>query len=236
MSTPENCPWMHTSPRKVIYEDLESWRSHQGERLRFPLNSVTIHVSLGYGEMFCYVNILYYEWILFLNREYIPFLPTSESEPQGPVDPPLLQAASPDGRWAERANELFHAAACITNILEDLEELDRPLATPFAGFCAFSIATMNIYVAAFPRMNMGRSPNADISAELHLIYIDKFRHVWKIGNGLVNWHMRGLLRNDGSKADIRQALELSLAAVKLSGVNLLGGVPEIAEVLVERLF
>ncbi|RDW63398.1 hypothetical protein BP6252_10943 [Coleophoma cylindrospora] len=52
----------------------------------------------------------------------------------------------------------------------------------------------------------------------------------------VKWHMRGLLRNSGSEADIRQALELSLAAVKLSGVNLLGGVPEIAEVLAERLF
>lgn len=52
----------------------------------------------------------------------------------------------------------------------------------------------------------------------------------------VKWHMRGLLRNNGSDTQIREALELSAGASDVSGVKLLNGVPEISQVLAERLF
>lgn len=52
----------------------------------------------------------------------------------------------------------------------------------------------------------------------------------------VKWHMRGLLRNHGTEAEIREALDLSARAVDMSGMKLINGVPEIREVLAERLF
>lgn len=120
-----------------------------------------------------------------MNREYIPFIPTPESEPQGPVDPPLLEAIAPKDWWIDGAGNLFNAAACITNILQELEELNSELLTPFAGFCAFSAATMNLYAAAFPRMNLGRSLNAASLAKSNVKYLEKFRHIWKMGMGWV---------------------------------------------------
>ncbi|TVY52771.1 putative transcriptional regulatory protein, partial [Lachnellula cervina] len=183
MSEPDKCPWRTTSPWNFIYENLEKWRSLQCRRLQYPLSPVATHVSLGNGESFAYINLLYYVCILFLNREYIPFLPSSTSKPQGPIDPPLLKATSPDNWWSERAADLFHAAKCITTILDELNEVDSPLITPFAGFCAFSAATMNLYVAAFPQMNLGRSKDATALAEHNIAYLDKFRQIWKIGAG-----------------------------------------------------
>jgi hypothetical protein len=122
---------------------------------------------------------------LFLHREYIPFLPTTESEPAGPVDPPLLEASAPNGWWQDGARELFDAAACITNILSELDDAGATLMTPFAGFCAFSAATMNLYVSRFPKLNLGRSSDATALAKTNKLYMLRFKSLWKMGEGWV---------------------------------------------------
>jgi hypothetical protein len=64
-----------------------------------------------------------------------------------------------------------------------LDDAEAPLFTPFAGFCAFSAATMNIYAACFPQMNLGRSPQSQADYESDLAYLDKFRTMWPMGVG-----------------------------------------------------
>ena len=125
--------------------------------------------------------------ILFLCREYVPFLPAPESEPQGPIDPPYLEAVAPEGWWAERADQLFNAAVQITNLLQQLDDLDTPFLTPFSGFCAFSAATMNAYVSRFPRMNYGKSILTAVKlVEVNIQWFSRFKNVWKMGNGWVS--------------------------------------------------
>lgn len=202
MAMQENCPWIAGSPWKTIHDKLAVWRSHQSKRLQYPASDVITHVFLGHGEPFAVINLLYYirydifclidsdaselistcSSILFLNREYVPFLPTPASEPQGPVDPPLLEGLAPPNWWSDRARDLFSAAACITEILQKLDDLDCELITPFAGFCAFSAATMNLYIAAFPRMNLGRSPSGEGMANMNIQYLEKFKLSWKMGD------------------------------------------------------
>ncbi|KND88338.1 hypothetical protein TOPH_06920 [Tolypocladium ophioglossoides CBS 100239] len=80
--------------------ELES-RSHR--KLHYPNNSVAIHMTLEFGETFVYLNLFYYFSTLMLHSEYFPFLPTLESEPQGPVDHPRLEAPAPAGWWEESA-------------------------------------------------------------------------------------------------------------------------------------
>lgn len=123
---------------------------------------------------------------IFLHREYIPFVPSKESEPSGPTDPPILEETAPEDWWDRGSAELFHAASCITRILEDLETCGAPLLTPFTGFCAFSAAIMNLYVGAFPRMNLNRSPNGAELARLNVQYLDRFQKLWKMGIGWVS--------------------------------------------------
>lgn len=124
---------------------------------------------------------------MFLNREYIPFLPTADSVPRGPVDPPLLQATAPDGWWVERAAQLFDAARQITLLLQELDHLNASLITPFTGFCEFSAATMNTYVSNFPNMNHGNSKEyAEEMLEVNIRWLSRFKESWPMGHGWVS--------------------------------------------------
>lgn len=185
MCAPHNCPWVPGSPWFQSRSQLEAWRAGQHRKLRYPSNSVAVHMTLGFGETFVYLNLLYYVSTLMLHREYFPFLPTLESEPRGPVDQPMLQAPAPDGWWHESARQLFGAAERIATILHEASECGVHLMTPFAGFCAFSAGYLNLYVSKYPRMNLDRSPRAEECLKLCLDYLDEFRHVWTIADGWI---------------------------------------------------
>ncbi|KAJ6134968.1 hypothetical protein N7512_000128, partial [Penicillium capsulatum] len=185
MCAPQNCPWVLESPWSITRNRLQSWRANQNHRLYYPANSVLAHTTLGFGESFTYLNLLYYFCTLMLHREYFPFMPTTVSKPSGPVDPPTLEAEAPEGWWDASALELFGAAENIANILHDASECDAEMLTPFVGFCAFSAAYMNLYVFRFPHMNLGRSTNAEKNIEYCLTYLERFRHMWKLGESWI---------------------------------------------------
>ncbi|KAL4911434.1 hypothetical protein BDW74DRAFT_8310 [Aspergillus multicolor] len=179
----DNLPWKERSSWMTMRRQLQEWRDAQELPLQYPTSPASIATSLEKGEVFGYINLIYFVSILFLTREYIPFLPWPTSTPIGPVDPPLLPAQAPDEWWSSQALELFKAAACITRILDDLEDEGAALKTPFAAFCNFSAATMNIYVSCFPSMNLGRSGDMTAIVDRNLAYLDKFRTTWRIGEG-----------------------------------------------------
>ncbi|KAK2595668.1 hypothetical protein QQS21_006641 [Conoideocrella luteorostrata] len=185
MCAPHNCPWVPGSPWSQSRSQLEDWRAGQHRKLHYPNNSVAVHMTLGFGETFVYLNLLYYVSILMLHREYVPFLPTTESEPRGPVDQPMLEALAPDGWWNDSARQLFGGAEHIAMILHEAAECDVHLMTPFAGFCAFSAGYVNLYASKYPRMNLNRSPRAKECLKMCLDYLEKFRHVWKIADGWI---------------------------------------------------
>ncbi len=186
MCAPQNCPWVPTSPWSQSRSQLEAWRAGQHRKLHFPNNTVAIHMTLGFGETFVYLNLLYYVSTLMLHREYFPFLPTLEMEPQGPVDHPRLEAPAPPGWWEESARQLFGAAENIARVLHEASECGVHLVTPFAGFCAFSAGYICLYVYRFPRMNLNRSPEAEACLQMCLRYLEEFRHVWTIADGWVS--------------------------------------------------
>lgn len=60
MCAPPNCPWVPDSPWSTTRNRLEKWRANQNHRLYYPNNSVLAHTTLGFGESFTYLNLLYY--------------------------------------------------------------------------------------------------------------------------------------------------------------------------------
>ncbi len=120
-----------------------------------------------------------------LHREYAPFLPTPESIPKGPVDPPFLEAEAPRGWWEDSAAEIFNAAEQIALLLRDASECGLHLTTPFAGFCAFSAGYLCAYVHWFPKMNLERSTKSEERFGFCLEYLKKHREVWVVADGWV---------------------------------------------------
>ncbi|KAH7346090.1 fungal-specific transcription factor domain-containing protein [Pyrenochaeta sp. MPI-SDFR-AT-0127] len=183
MHLPANHPWISTSPWKLLYDELQTWRERQEKRMLYPEASIESHAALGQAEPFAYLNLIYYTSLLFLNREYIPFLPKSRSEPSGPIDPPLLSVDPPVKWWHDRAEELFTSAIRISLIMSELDDADAPLCAPFPGFCLFSAATTNLYSLAFPWMHPNRNQNMAELVETDFGLLDKFRKIWHIGEG-----------------------------------------------------
>lgn len=70
MSALENCPWVEGSPWRKLHDSLGDWRSRQSERLQYPSSSVAVHVSLGHGESFAFVNLIYFVRLVILS--YVP--------------------------------------------------------------------------------------------------------------------------------------------------------------------
>ncbi|KAM0327582.1 hypothetical protein ACHAQA_005875 [Verticillium albo-atrum] len=200
MCLAENCPWVPGTEWAELRRRLEAWRAHQHARLLYPANSAAVHISLGYGESFTYLNLLYYVSTLMLHREYFPFLPEQGQIPRGPVDP-CLQAEAPAGWWDESARELFGAAASIARLLHETAECGALLMTPFVGFCAFTACCMNLYVFRFPRMNLGRSPDAERLMGVTFEYLKEFQTVWKLGSGWIKTFQNTSLLYQRASAD-----------------------------------
>lgn len=43
-----------------LKSELDEWRSLQDRTVRYPDTSAQAHVALGYGELFAYINLLYF--------------------------------------------------------------------------------------------------------------------------------------------------------------------------------
>ncbi|KAK7430673.1 hypothetical protein QQZ08_002717 [Neonectria magnoliae] len=142
-------------------------------------------MTLGFGESFIYLNLLYYRSIMMLHREYFPFLPTTDLTPRGPIDQPLLEAEAPPRWWDDGAQQLFGSGEHIITLLKEASECGIPAMTPFSGFCAFLACFGNLYIDRFPKMNLHRSPRAKELMESGLEYLTEFQHAWDLGSGWI---------------------------------------------------
>ncbi|EON96023.1 putative fungal specific transcription protein [Phaeoacremonium minimum UCRPA7] len=171
MSDPENCPWLKTSAWGMMYDEISRWREAQDVRLRYPETGVEGHAVLGQAEAFAYVNLIYYI-----------------------CDPPFLPSEAPPGYWNDIVGQMSDSAVQIVKLLEDLEQADASLLTPFAGYCSFSAATINIYINCYPRYNLGRSPDSAATLAVNMAFLDRLRKVLPMGEGwwTTIWHCQTL--------------------------------------------
>lgn len=182
MTEPENCPWNLSSEWAKLKTQLSRWREDQDPRMKYPETKVATHVHFRQGEVFAYINLLYYLCVIFMRREYIPLLPIAEREPRGPIDPPFYSEEAPPGWWRQNTDELFEAAAQVSYIMRDLNSLNIALNTPFTGLCVFTAALMNGYAVSFPQMHRPdeRELRKQLAAE-NLADLENFAKLWKLG-------------------------------------------------------
>lgn len=45
---------------QTLKGELDEWRSLQDMTVRYPATSAQAHVALGYGELFAYINLIYF--------------------------------------------------------------------------------------------------------------------------------------------------------------------------------
>lgn len=122
-----------------------------------------------------------------LHREYFPFLPKPNASPQGPTDPPLLEADPPMGWWEDSSRHLFEAATNVVDLMQEASLWGLAIMTPVPAFCCFTACYMNQYALFFPTMTMGHSSRAEELLEAGLVYLREFRRSWELGDGWVSF-------------------------------------------------
>lgn len=188
-------------------------------------NNLRAHVLRRQGHEFALINLLYHVTLIFLHREYLPFLPHRVARPQGPIDPPLLPHTHPAHWWESSSQTLFKSAVAIVDIIHELELNDVQLRTPLMGFWVYTAVFALHYGHHWPHMTCGM---ADMQGkyEWALPWLRELSHVWRICAGWTKTIENLELLYTGIKEDVMRYL----AVGRDSFVDLEDNVQRLAEV------
>ncbi|KAJ5190721.1 uncharacterized protein N7498_009706 [Penicillium cinerascens] len=164
---------LHQNWQKLKGE-LDEWRSLQDRTVRYPDTSAQAHVALGYGELFAYINLLYFMSILFLHRDR--FL--SNLKPHSDV---FHDMDENDRYEPHTIKQLFEAAQHISGVLAALESSEAPVMTPYSGFSVFVAAHINMYGTIAPMRYPGGLERAEEEKGKNLIYLERLSRLWPVG-------------------------------------------------------
>ncbi|KAL3464876.1 pyridoxal phosphate-dependent transferase [Aspergillus heterothallicus] len=154
---------------QALKDELDEWRDLQDTTVRYPETSAPAHVALGYGELFAYINLVYFMSVLFLYRDR--FLATAKNEGHEQT------GEDPDGT----IDRLFVTAQHIGEILSSLESCATPVITPYAGFSVFVAAHINMYGTVSPLRYPGGLARAEQEKKSNLEYLERLSGFWDVG-------------------------------------------------------
>ncbi|KAH8427038.1 transcription factor domain-containing protein [Aspergillus melleus] len=170
-------PTVLSSPQltwRTLKEELDEWRSLQDVTVRYPATSAQAHVALGYGELFAYINLVYFMSILFLHRDSV----LSGSKPFADR---AINATEDFIGCEEAIDQLFEAAQNINGVLSALEASETPVITPYAGFSVFVAAHINMYGTVSPLRYPGGRERAEQERKANFSYLERLCEYWPVG-------------------------------------------------------
>ncbi|KAI9934778.1 hypothetical protein MW887_000395 [Aspergillus wentii] len=142
--------------------ELDEWRSLQDVTVRYPATSAQAHVALGYGELFAYINLVYYMSL----------------KPHSDVFHDMSDATSCE---PDTMKQLFEAAQQISGVLSALETSETPVITPYSGFSVFVVAHINMYGTICPQRYPGGPERAEEEKTKNLLYLERLSKFWPVG-------------------------------------------------------
>ncbi|PYH94534.1 PLP-dependent transferase [Aspergillus ellipticus CBS 707.79] len=166
---------------ETLKGELDEWRGLQDATVRYPETSAQAHVALGYGELFAYINLVYFMSILFLYRDRFLSVPKSSStsphQHPSPANPKDNEKEEED----EAISHLFSTAQHINAILTSLSASSTPVITPYAGFSVFVAAHINMYGTVCPGRYPGGLERAEREKRMNFEYLERLCGFWDVG-------------------------------------------------------
>ncbi|KAG0145830.1 hypothetical protein CROQUDRAFT_45306 [Cronartium quercuum f. sp. fusiforme G11] len=151
------CPWLIDSSFGKLDEQLSDWDSKLPNHLQYSESNLVAHSMIGQGKTYGLMHLLYFTSLLYLHRDYIPFLPPLDYHPRnGPIDgEPLWHPNTHNNQrpeppnpewWKTSAETCFRSANAITDMVINLSHHACALTNPFAGFAVLTAGTMHIHL------------------------------------------------------------------------------------------
>lgn len=131
-----DCQWRTGSPWNRSLVAIEEWRAAQSVRMHFSSTNFNLqsYILRNQGAQFAFIDLIYFVTLIFLHREFIPFIPFQNCAPSGPSQ-----------WWESSARKLFKSASDTIRLMKQLVEYGIELQAPFTCFCVFNATTVLAY-------------------------------------------------------------------------------------------
>ncbi|KAL2267002.1 hypothetical protein VTJ83DRAFT_4279 [Remersonia thermophila] len=150
--TEEHPPWSHETTFFKLRQKLDGFYADLPDHFRWSDSNYYKHENHQASSVYVSLHMLGAVCRIMLHREYIPFIPILCDKPVGPLDPPTFPAGQePDGFWEASAEEIFHAARDIVDLIEICRE-KLPMSS-LVLFAVWTAAFVGIYAVHFPHID-----------------------------------------------------------------------------------
>jgi len=156
---PHKC-WDPKSGYMDLKGQIQAFQESFPSSLAFTTENLQAHASEKHANQFIFLHIVYHQLVLFLNRWAIPSSPGTRP----PKDTPPAWLKESGQTAIEAANKisiLIHQAA------------GHSLTVPFAGYCAFTASTVQIWGI------FSKNPKLEASSKVNLGHCYKFLNKMK---------------------------------------------------------
>jgi hypothetical protein len=182
-------PWLSTMPFSKLDKSLDDWELNLPSHLKYNRKNLLAVKSLGQGELWGLMHMMFSFGRVYLHREYLPFIYTHGHDPSlGPCDGPVLDSQNvpaPDGWWSNSLESLIKCADLVCTIFEDMVADRIPNNSyPFPGLCLMTAATVHIMFAS---AKLETSPSMDQARhkaflKRDLIAIRDLKNQWNLAS------------------------------------------------------
>ncbi|CUM63845.1 uncharacterized protein PRCAT00001430001 [Priceomyces carsonii] len=151
-------PWEPSSFFAQSKAKLKEWYHCLPTRWRWSSDNLKAHRAFNTDVSFIMINSIFNLCLIYIHREYTPFLPHSNDYPVGPTEEPLLPLPPSKDFWITSAIELFSSTRTLSSILIEASEYDQArnvttIVSPILLFCVFSACATAIYGSTFHWMD-----------------------------------------------------------------------------------
>jgi hypothetical protein len=165
--TEDHPPW---SPESTFYQlrgKLEAFYADLPDHFKWSDSNYYKHENQQASSVYVSLHMLGAVCRIMLHREYIPFIAILCDRPVGPLDEPTFAPGQePQGFWETSAEEIFHAAREIVDLIEICR--DKLPMSSLVLFAVWTAAFVGIYAVHFPHIDIKghMSPRQEITGEL----------------------------------------------------------------------
>lgn len=175
---------------EMLKAELDEWRGLQDATVRYPETNAQAHVALGSGELFAYINLVYFMRCVYLAVRLLDEVITDRGSILFLYRDRFLSTPKPsidhhDPADDEAIDHLFATAQHISAILAALEACATPVITPYAGFSVFVAAHINMYGTVCPGRYPGGLARAQEEKKMNLEYLERLCRFWDVGTSWV---------------------------------------------------
>lgn len=154
------CPWDPSTEIYKIRQQLLDFRKIYPKDWKWDKSKYLKHETPAIRDnLVLIMNCVYHLSIIFINRDFLPFLPYDIDRPVGPLGAQSPPSSDSD-YWIQSARRCFRSTRILSEILDTLmtEEKARPprtepkssiMVTPFYSFVAFTCCILACYGSHF---------------------------------------------------------------------------------------